>query len=90
VKTQNENGTLKIVISDNGIGMSKEVQRKVFDRFYRQEQGNVHNIKGHGLGLSYVNEILTLHNGQIMVDSTLGKGSTFTIELPLKTQISHE
>ena len=72
-------GNLALSVSDNGIGMSKEVQKKVFDRFYRQSSGDIHNIKGHGLGLSYVMEILKLQNAEIHVDSTLGKGSVFTI-----------
>ncbi len=66
-------------VSDNGIGMSKEVQKKVFERFYRQSTGDIHNIKGHGLGLSYVMEILRLQNAEISVDSQPGKGSTFTL-----------
>ena len=66
--------------------MSKEVQRRVFDRFYRQQGGNIHDIKGHGLGLSYVREIVEMHKGTIVVDSGPGKGSTFTIEFPLNNQ----
>lgn len=73
-----------IDIKDNGIGMSKEVQNKVFDRFYRAPTGNVHNIKGFGLGLNYAREIVDAHKGSISVKSTQGKGSTFTVSLPLK------
>jgi two-component system phosphate regulon sensor histidine kinase PhoR len=73
-----------IDIKDNGIGMSKEVQSKVFDRFYRAPTGNVHNIKGFGLGLNYAREIVDAHKGSISVKSTQGKGSTFTVSLPLK------
>jgi signal transduction histidine kinase len=69
--------------------MSKDVQRKIFERFYRQEGGNIHNVKGHGLGLSYVREIIEMHGGLITVDSQLGEGSIFTIELPL-TSINYE
>ncbi len=73
-----------ISIEDKGIGMSKEVINKVFDRFYRAHTGNVHNIKGFGLGLNYAREIVMAHKGLITVKSTLGKGSTFTVILPLK------
>lgn len=77
----------KIVISfkDNGIGMTKDVQNKVFERFYRAPTGNVHNIKGFGLGLNYAKEIVSSHKGIIKVKSSPGKGSTFTIELPYNT-----
>ena len=68
-----------ISIEDKGIGMSKEVINKVFDRFYRAHTGNVHNIKGFGLGLNYAREIVMAHKGLITVKSTLGKGSTFTV-----------
>ena len=73
-----------ISIEDKGIGMSKEVQNKIFDRFYRAPMGNVHNIKGFGLGLNYAREIVYAHKGFISVKSTQGKGSVFTISLPLK------
>jgi signal transduction histidine kinase len=73
-----------ISIEDKGIGMSKEIQNKVFDRFYRAPMGNVHNIKGFGLGLNYAREIVLAHKGLINVKSNHGKGSTFTISLPLK------
>jgi signal transduction histidine kinase len=73
-----------IAFEDNGIGMTKEVQAKVFDRFYRAPTGNVHNIKGFGLGLNYAREIVFAHKGIILVKSVLGKGSTFTVSLPLK------
>ena len=70
-------------ISDKGMGMSIDVKEKIFDKFYRETKGNVHNVKGHGLGLSYVKKIIDLHFGTINVDSNLGKGSTFIIKLPL-------
>ncbi len=84
IKTTATSKSIFIAFSDKGIGMTKDVQRKVFDRFYRQAVGDIHDVKGHGLGLSYVKEIIEMHRGAIVVDSEPGKGSTFTIELPLK------
>lgn len=72
-----------IEISDKGIGMSKSVQKKIFDKFYRETSGNVHNVKGHGLGLAYVQKVVQSFNGKITVKSTKGVGSTFIIKLPL-------
>lgn len=83
VSTYNEPDHVFIEISDNGMGMSKDVKEKIFDKFYRETKGNVHNVKGHGLGLSYVKKIIDLHFGTINVDSIQGEGSTFVIKLPL-------
>jgi two-component system phosphate regulon sensor histidine kinase PhoR len=70
-------------IKDDGIGMGKNAQKYAFNKFYREHKGNVHNVKGHGLGLAYVKEIVENHQGTVFVDSEKGKGSTFTVRLPL-------
>ncbi|MBE7629667.1 sensor histidine kinase [Tenacibaculum piscium] len=83
VYTQSTNKYFIIKIKDEGIGMSKNAQKYVFDKFYREHKGNIHNVKGHGLGLAYVKEIVEGHQGTVSVESEKGKGSVFTVKLPL-------
>ena len=87
IKTYDLKDFIIIEINDNGMGMNTNVKDKIFQKFYRETKGDVHNVKGHGLGLSYVKKILDLHNGTIYVDSELGVGSTFTVSLPIKNKI---
>lgn len=83
IYTENINEFILIKIKDQGAGMSKAAQKRIFEKFYREHTGDIHNVKGHGLGLAYVKRIVEDHNGQISVESEKGKGSTFTIKLPL-------
>lgn len=82
ITTKNEQNYLVIEIKDNGIGIRKEDLKMIFDKFYRVSTGNIHDIKGFGLGLFYVKLIINEHNGSIDVKSKLGEGSAFTIKLP--------
>jgi two-component system phosphate regulon sensor histidine kinase PhoR len=77
---------ISLSVKDNGIGIPPEYRKKVFDKFFRVPMGDKHNIKGYGLGLSYVSEIASRHHGYITVDSELGKGSTFTVNIPYKEE----
>ncbi|NRD21159.1 HAMP domain-containing histidine kinase [Winogradskyella eckloniae] len=83
VYTENVGNNIILKVADQGNGMSKAVAKRVFEKFYREHTGNVHNVKGHGLGLAYVKRIVDDHQGHISVESEKGKGSTFIIKMPL-------
>ena len=83
ISTENVKNTIILKVADNGIGMSKAAQKRIFEKFYRESTGDIHNVKGHGLGLAYVKRILDDHNAEIFVESEKGKGSTFIIKSDL-------
>jgi len=85
ITTNNKNGYFMATIKDHGMGISKENQKRIFEKFYRVPTGNVHNVKGFGLGLSYVKTILEAHKGHIKLSSEPGKGTSISVFLPLKT-----
>jgi two-component system phosphate regulon sensor histidine kinase PhoR len=86
VETKNNEKGIILSVSDKGIGMSKTVQHRIFDRFYRQASGNVHDVKGFGLGLNYALAIVDAHKGDIKVFSEPGKGSRFDVFLPFNLE----
>ena len=83
INTENTRKGILIQIIDNGIGISSENQKRIFQKFFRVPTGNVHDVKGFGLGLSYAKTIVTAHGGDIVVKSEVGKGSSFSIFIPL-------
>jgi two-component system, OmpR family, phosphate regulon sensor histidine kinase PhoR len=90
ITTENYADGIKICVSDNGVGISSDNQSKIFDKLYRVPTGNIHDVKGFGLGLSYVKTIIELHGGKITVDSELNKGSTFCVYLPLSGKMKQK
>jgi len=90
INTTNTDNGIKITIQDNGIGISKSDQKRIFERLYRVPLGNIHNVKGFGLGLSYVKTVIEMHGGKIHVESELKKGATFIVFLPFsKSSLSN-
>ena len=83
VSTLCKEGEIILTVRDHGIGIAKENQKRVFEKFYRVSTGNIHNVKGFGIGLNYVAQVVRLHHGHIALESELGEGSTFTVTLPV-------
>jgi len=88
VSTENTKNGIRIKVSDNGIGISPEHRKRVFNKFYRVQKGDVHNVKGFGLGLSYVKRVIEEHKGKISVESNTGAGTVFKIFLPQNVSLS--
>jgi two-component system phosphate regulon sensor histidine kinase PhoR len=83
VSTENIKDLIIVKIKDHGPGISKSAQSRIFEKFFREHTGNIHNVKGHGLGLAYVKKIIDEHGGEIFVESEKGKGTTFIIKISL-------
>ena len=90
IKTFNKNNFIVIKIKDNGVGMSKQVQNRIFEKFYRKPTGDLHSVRGHGIGLSFVKQVVDRMNGHIYVESEPGLGTEFTIYLPLADKTGQE
>ncbi len=82
IRTRNVPNGIEVTVEDKGIGISKDARKHIFDKFYRVHTGNIHDVKGFGLGLSYVKAIVTAHKGFVDVRSEPGKGSAFTLTFP--------
>jgi two-component system phosphate regulon sensor histidine kinase PhoR len=86
ISTYNEGNAVVLQIKDNGIGIEKEYQQKIFEKFFRVPTGDIHDVKGFGLGLTYIHKIITQHGGTIAVESLKGAGTTFSIKIPLAVE----
>jgi two-component system phosphate regulon sensor histidine kinase PhoR len=84
IHTRNVGNGIELIVEDEGLGMSKDAKKHIFERFYRVPTGNLHNVKGFGLGLSYVKAIVDAHHGKVEVQSEPGKGSSFILYFPFK------
>ena len=90
ISSRNVANGVEVVVRDNGIGLSKEAKKQIFDKFYRVHTGNLHDVKGFGLGLSYVKTMMTAHNGSVDVESEEGSGSAFKLFFPFRQSIKME
>ena len=87
IDIQNNNKDLILSFKDNGIGIEKKELKNIFEQFYRVQTGNIHNVKGYGLGLNYIKTIVKMHGGKINVESKLHKGTIFKIYLPINQRV---
>jgi two-component system phosphate regulon sensor histidine kinase PhoR len=83
IKTKSQNNKMSILIEDKGIGMNADAIKHIFEKFYRAQSGNVHDVKGYGLGMSYVKWVIDSHKGSIQVKSEVDKGTSIEIVLPI-------